>query len=246
MAEQQSILLTGATGNVGGVILEHLLSLPIPPKIMLALRNAPKQIPLFQQRYRTATSTGQLSFASIPDMTVPGAFDEAATSATAIIHAATPLGGEDDFVKSMIEPTWTIDRNVLEGAKKSRTVERVIICGTLLQALNASELFNPSITINESTFNPVTFEEASEGPWRNAYMFSKTNAERKTWEWVEQNKGAIGFDVVMMLPPMICGRSPQVGFKPTAEGPGGIPRIYNALFVSRKVEDVDFTFPFFL
>ncbi|KAL1606360.1 hypothetical protein SLS60_003762 [Paraconiothyrium brasiliense] len=229
MAQKETVLLTGATGNVGGVILEHLLQ-TTSDNVNIVLRNAPKQIPLFQERFPSEISTGRLTFTSVPDMTAPGAFDAAAASATAVIHCATPVGSDSDWVKDMIEPTWTIDHSILTASQESPTVKRVIICGTLLQTLGPYNLFDPSATITDTSYNSTTFEEAKDGPWRNAYMYSKTNAERETWAWYEESGGkeGTGFDIVMLLPPSITGRSPQVGYKPTA-GPGGIGRIYHAL-----------------
>lgn len=115
----------------------------------------------------------------------------------------------------MIIPTWSIDHNILTAAQKADSVSRVIICGTLLQSLSPGTLFNRANIITEESYNPTTYEEGKAGPWREAYMFSKTNAERKTWAWYEENGGveSVGFDIVMLLPPMITGRSPQVSVR---------------------------------
>jgi NADPH-dependent methylglyoxal reductase len=246
MAQGDTVFLTGATGNVGSVILEHLLQ-TTSYNVNIVLRNAAKQIPLFRKRFTPETSIGRLAFTSIPDMTVPEAFDDAAASATAIIHCATPIGSDNDFFKDMIEPTWTIDHSILTAAKKSATVTRVIICGTLLQTLGGYNLFNPAATITDASYNSTTLEEAKAGPWRSAYMYSKTNAERKAWAWYEEQGGkeGTGFDIVMLLPPMITGRSPQVGYTPS-NGPGGIGRIYHTLLESKTAEDMDATFPIFM
>ncbi|KAL5459607.1 hypothetical protein PMIN06_002749 [Paraphaeosphaeria minitans] len=246
MAQKETILLTGATGNVGGAILEHLLQ-TTDFNVNIVLRNAPRQIPLFHERYASETLTGRLTFTSIPEMANPGVFDIAAASATAVIHCATPVGSDSDWVKDMIEPTWTIDHSILTAAQKSPTVKRVIICGTFLQTLGPYNLFEPTTTITNASYNTTTFEEAKAGPWLNAYMFSKTDAERKTWAWHEEQGGqkGTGFDIVMLLPPMITGRSPQVGFKPKS-GPGGIGRVYQALFENKTAEDMDSIFPIFL
>lgn len=246
MSQKESILLTGATGNVGAVILEHLLQ-TTPHDVNIVLRDSVKQIPMFRERFPSETSTNRLTFTSIPDMTVSKAFNTAAASATEIIHCATPVSSNGDWVNDMIVPTWTIDQSILAAAQQSPTVKRVIICGTLLQTLDVQNLFDPSATISNASYNGTTFEEGKAGPWRNAYMYSKTNAEKKMWAWYEEQGGneGTGFDIVMLLPPMITGRSPQVGYKPAA-GPGGIGRIYHALLKSKTAEDMDTTFPIFL
>lgn len=243
MAEHQFILLTGATGNLGAVILDQILT--TTSHSINAILRKEHYVPLFKAKYESFISSGRLAFTFIPDMSLPGVFDSPAELADAIIHVATPLG-TGDWVNTMIEPTWAIDKNVLEAAQKSRTVKRVIICGTMLQALDIDQLRNPKAVLNEEGWCSATFEVAKEGPFMNAYPYSKTIAERKTWAWMDENKQSVGFDVVMLLPPGITGRSPQVGYTPNEYGPGGIGRIYYALFVGRKAEDLDFMFPFYM
>lgn len=240
----EHILLTGATGNVGAVTVEHLLE--TPHTINVVVRNAAKAIPFFTSKYPDAISSGKLVITSIPDMTIPGVFDEAAATATAIIHIATPLGDASNYEETMIKPTWAIDHNVLEASKKSKTVKRVIICGTILQAMQYLEAFDPSVEVNEARFNDVSFEAATGSEWSSAYQYSKTNAEKKTWEWVQQNKGAIDFDVVMLLPPSITGRSPQMGYAASPDQAGGIGGLIKALFTKEGAKSVDWQFPFFL
>ena len=240
---KETILLTGATGNVGSVTLEHLLQ--EGHYVNAVLRNAGKSISFFEYKFPSAVSSGQLKFTSVPDMTVDGAFDLAAASATAIMHIATPLA-DGDWVKTMIEPTWAIDHNILTAAKASKTVKRVIICGTILQTMRVdTDLRNPGVTISEKDYNSLSFEESKDGPWALAYMFSKTNAEKKMCAWVKENEGSIGFDVVMLLPPSITGRSPQIGYRPTPDGPGGISWVQKRLLFGTDGEVGD-SYPFFL
>lgn len=244
MATTEHILLTGATGNVGAVILSHLLT-TTKHTVTIALRNTTSSVPFFEATYPSSIQDGRLKFLSIPDMTVSGVFDAPAAQATIIVHVATPLSN-GNFVKEMIEPTWAVDKNVLEAAKKSGSVKRIVICGTILQALRPdTSLFAPDVTIDESRFNDIPFE-ASQDSWLPAYMYSKTNAEKKTWEWVAENKDSIKFDVVMLLPPMITGRSPQGGYKPDPSAPGGIGWIVKTLFTGRVEEEADGVFPYWM
>ena len=50
----------------------------------------------------------------------------------------------------------------------------------------------------------------------------------------------------MLLPPSITGRSPQEGFKPSADNAGGIGGIYKALLNGGGEEEVDGVFPIWL
>jgi len=238
---QESVLLTGATGNVGAITLEHLIR--ANHKVNMVIRKT-SAIAFFESKFADAVKSGLLTFTVIPDMTVAGAFDQPSSSATAIVHVATPLAGPgSDLVKEMIEPTWTIDENILKAAKKSKIVERVVICGSIVQTALLPDFFNPNLVISEKNFNPITFEEAKNDPL-SAYLFAKTDAEHKTWSWVETNRP--DFDVVMLLPPLIAGRSPQPGYKPIANAPGGNSAVYTALLAGDDVQGVDNILPFVL
>lgn len=239
----ESILLTGATGNLGAVTLEHILN-STPHSVNILLRNISTSLEHFTSKYPSAISSGRLTLTSVPDMSVPGVFDGPASSATVIMHIATPLA-TSDFEKNMIDPTWAIDKNVLEAAKKSGNVKRVIICGTILQTLRIdTDLFNSNLTVDESRFNDLTLEEAKNAAVP-AYQYSKTNAERKVWQWMKENEGSVGFDVVMLLPPMITGRSPQFGYKPSGDSPGGISGVWRALF-GKDADGMTGVFPYWL
>ena len=148
---QETILLTGATGNVGAVTLEHLLGLN---HIVHLILRRPSSITHFKSKFPAAFEAGNILFTVVPDMTVLGVFDKAAATATAIFHIATPLAS-DNFVKNMVEPTWKIDLNILEAAKKSGTVKRVVICGTTLQAASYMQFFDPNFTVSEETYNEI-------------------------------------------------------------------------------------------
>ncbi|KAF2735710.1 NAD(P)-binding protein [Polyplosphaeria fusca] len=205
----ETLLLTGATGNLGAATLDQLLS-TTSHNINAIIRNPSTAIPHFQSKYPSAISSGRLTFTTIPDMTLSGSFDAAASTATLIMHLATPLA-YTDFLSTMITPTWSIDHNILTAAQKSGTVKRVVICGTAAQTLRMDrDIANAELVIDESRFNDVTLEEA-EKSWPDAYSFAKTQAEIKTWAWMEERKGRVGFDVVMLLPPAIIGRSLQIG-----------------------------------
>jgi NADPH-dependent methylglyoxal reductase len=239
--QKETIVLTGATGNLGAVTLEHLL--PLGHTVDLILRNGNKAIPHFEAKFPEAVASGQLTFTSVFGLAGPGVFDGPAAKATAIIHLATPLASSN-IEEEMIKPTWEIDLGVLEAAKKSKTVKRVVICGTILQAMRLDELQDVNLTVREDRYNDITLDEATQGIIPG-YQYAKTNAEKKVWEWVKQHEsnGGLGFDVVMLLPPSIIGRSPQMGWKPSADALGGNGSVYRALFAGLGEEAVGSAFP---
>ncbi|KAF1994355.1 NAD(P)-binding protein [Amniculicola lignicola CBS 123094] len=235
--QKQTVLLTGATGNVGAVTLEHILN-STPHNVNLILRDASRAIPHFKSTYPEADASGRLIYTSIPDMTVPNVFDSAVAGVETIIHIATPISFDPKtFQSEMIDPTWVVDKSLLEAAKKSKSVRRIILCGSIVCTVNTlTELFNPDTLVTAERWNNQTLEESLEG-WLPAYAYAKTNGERRTWAWMEENKD-VDFDVVALLPPAITGRSPQMGYTPKADHPGGIGQVYSALIGTKTADEV--------
>lgn len=66
----QSVLLTGGTGSLGAVILEQLLA--NGKRVTAVLRSFTKSKAFLEQKYSKDVSSGNLTFAEIPDMTVTG------------------------------------------------------------------------------------------------------------------------------------------------------------------------------
>lgn len=87
---KNTVLLTGATGSLGASTLLQLMADP-NIAVIAVLRSFTKSESFLRSKYAPQVSAGRLSFVEIPDMTVDGAFDEAASKADAIVHIATPL-----------------------------------------------------------------------------------------------------------------------------------------------------------
>lgn len=211
-----SVLLTGASGNIGYIVLEQLIAKG--HVVTVVLRSFSKNKPFFDKKCAAAIAAGQLSFVEIADMTVPHVFDAPAATVDAIVHVATPLGTED-FLKSTIEPAWIIDENVLNAASKSPKVKRVIVTGSIVSVFHIGRDLAKDVTYSEKDFTEISLEDAVQamGP---AYIYSKVSSEKKAWEYVEKNKPK--FDVVFLLVPSVTGRSPQPGFAPSKTHLGGI------------------------
>jgi len=220
------ILLTGATGGTGAVILEKLLREGY--SVTAVVRSFAKSRAALEERYHGPVESGQLQLLEVLDMASPGAFDEAAKGAVAIMHVAAPITNSD-IENTMIRPGWVINENVLKAASASPSVKRVIVTGSLAGVMKIPDHLMSGKTFTEDDYNPVTHEEAvNDTSGLRGYQYSKANAERKTWAWIETNKPR--FDVVYLLAPAITGRSIQAGFVPDKSARGGNAAIYRELF----------------
>ncbi len=238
MVVLKSILLTGATGNVGAQVLDQLLS-GGGYKVTAVIRSLKKSSPFLTHKYASQVKSGSLVLVEIPDLTVPHAFDDLAKIVDAIIHIATPLS-DTDFEKAVIEPTAVIDDSVLSAAAASGSVKRVIITGSIVSTMNIPDGLFQDITVSADTFNTSTHEQGLANP-ASAYVYAKTAAEKKAWAFMEKEKPA--FDLVVLLAPSVLGRCIQNGFVPTKTALGGQAGIYRGLF---DVEKVGFLFPYWM
>ncbi|KAJ5621170.1 hypothetical protein N7510_005154 [Penicillium lagena] len=235
MFEPDTILLTGATGSLGAVVLERLLHTGY--RVEVVLRSLSKSKSYIETRYSSFHE--QLAFIEIPDMTIPDVFDDAASRANVIVHVATPLA-YSNYEEDMIAPAWQIDHNLLTAAEKSKTVRRIVLTGSLVSVISLPNQLQDDRVFNTEDFNPISLSESIER-MQSAYSFSKTNSERNAWHFVKQNKPT--FDLVVLLAPSITGRSIHEGFVPNKNALGGMAAIYREVF-DRK--SLGFLFPYIM
>jgi nucleoside-diphosphate-sugar epimerase len=83
-----TIVLTGATGNLGSNVLEKLIAANYTVNVIL--RSLSRSQLFLASRYSRAISTSQLHFTEITDLTAPNAFDAVLSTPTHLVHVATP------------------------------------------------------------------------------------------------------------------------------------------------------------
>jgi NADPH-dependent methylglyoxal reductase len=231
------ILLTGATGMLGAVILEQLLQ--DGHNVNAVVRSLVKSKGPISGRHGSAVQSGQLIFSEISDMTVPECFDNISQGASVIIHAVTPLG-RHDFLETVIKPASLITFNILSAAAKSTTVKRLIITGSLVSTVKFPEGLFSGKVISERDFNNCTLEEATQN-LPNAYSYSKVNSEKEAWTFIEEKKP--NFDLVYLLAPSIIGKNIQPNFIAMKNFLGGVPGIYRDIFDQDKPGNI---FPYYM
>jgi NADPH-dependent methylglyoxal reductase len=152
MVHPKTILLTGATGNLGAVILESLLQSKY--NIRAIVRSVEKNRKYFEDHYEAESATAQLTLIEAPDLAVSGVFDERVKGVEAIVHVATPLAF-DKFWEMVIEPAWLINKNILGAASSSKSVQRITITGSVVSKLQIPE----RVTITGANYNPIALDE---------------------------------------------------------------------------------------
>jgi nucleoside-diphosphate-sugar epimerase len=201
----QRVLLTGANGFLGSHILSELLNNGFFVRSVVRSQAKADQIvrdfPSFKSK---------MDFGIVPDMTVPGAFNEVVKSTPpfdAILHQASPfffasIGNNAEFLDPAVKGTTEILKAVKAHAPE---VKRVIYTSSCAAVLNFSApvATSPQKVYTEDDWYPITYDEALEGNKADAYRASKKFAELAAWNFVKEEKP--NFDLVSLNPPMIYG-----------------------------------------
>lgn len=201
------VLITGATGHLGFRVLRTALEAGYP--VRAAVRSEQKATILKNKPVLQVTSGVQnLSFVTVPDFLVPGAFDEAVKGTKYIIHVASPLASKvpqdaEDFDRIVVQPAVQGTLGVFESTRKSGSIRRIVVTSSTA-AIAPMSAFTSSGDQALSADNRVP---EPEGPFENsmmAYIASKVAALNRAEAWIEATKPS--FDVIHIHPSFIFGR----------------------------------------
>jgi nucleoside-diphosphate-sugar epimerase len=204
------VLITGATGHVGFRVLIHALSAGY--SIRAAVRSSEKAKTIRSHPLiKVLNPASRLTFVIVPDLCKPNAYDEAARGVDYVIHIASPLMSNripppDDQDAFFTRPAVRGTLNILEAARKSRTVRRVVITSSITALIPFSEV-NGSQRCS-TWISPTDRIPFVPGPYANefeAYAASKVAALQEAETWMATHNPS--FDVVHLHPSFVEGRN---------------------------------------
>lgn len=132
-----------------------------------------------QSRASSLPKSDNLETVIVSDIVAPDAFSAAVEGVHAIIHVASPYTFRVQSNKDLLIPAREGTLNVLKSAAKEPSVQRVVITSSYgaMNQFGTDTYAEPPTKYDESFWNPVTWEQALEGPPRMAYQASKKYAE---------------------------------------------------------------------
>lgn len=211
MASEELILLTGATGFIGFRTL--VFALKAGYSVRCAIRDPKKESTILSNPAIKALhlAPNTLTFTTVPDLTVPGAYTEAIREVTHVIHIASPLprANPTGFLtpeKSFIQPALRGALEMLEAAKHAGTVRRVVVTSSVT-ALIPSPVWM-GIESSTETYGPASRMPTPMGPFPDngkAYGASKTAQLNAVEEWTREETPR--FAVVTIHPSWVLGRN---------------------------------------
>ncbi|KAL2005183.1 hypothetical protein VTN00DRAFT_3033 [Thermoascus crustaceus] len=202
MAPQKTILVTGASGFIAAHVLTSFLEAGYAVRGTVRSEATAEKV-----RQSHAKYADRLSFAIVPDMGVPDAFDDAVKGVDGVIHTATPFQIQvEDNERDLLRPAIDGTVNILQSIKKyAPQVNRVVVTSSFASIFDLSKGNRPGYTYTEADWNPATYEEAAKPTTSGgfAYCAAKALAERAAWDFVATEKP--NFDLVTLCPPMVYG-----------------------------------------
>ncbi|KAL6828800.1 NAD(P)-binding protein [Trichoderma sp. SZMC 28015] len=210
------VLMTGATGFLGYLTIIDLLKHGY--RIRAAVRSMTKAEGLLSAPTLKSLSptSEQLSFVSVPDMSAPGAFDDAIQGVKYVIHLAAPIPswGEGEQNSSVLEKQFisACERGAIEileaaATKSHGTVKRVVMTSTTgailpLPVVSGLERDLERVwTPNDRNAPPPPPPYSSEV---EAYLAAKKTALLASEAFVRDQKPL--FDLITVVPPWIWAR----------------------------------------
>ncbi len=184
-------LVTGGTGFLAGWIVKKLLD--DGRSVRTTVRSEAKADVVRRMFASEGTDAARLEFA-VADLSSPDGWDEAMKGVSAVIHAASPLGGEDHEDPTLIPVAEAGVRNVL-GAAIRAGVPRFVMTSSTAANYPGKGCADPAV--NED------FWTDPDNRWITNYMRSKIAAERIAWEMAEGEC----IELVTILPGAIIGPS---------------------------------------
>ena len=125
---QSLVFITGATSFIGSHVVVQTLEAGY--KVRLSVR---KEFQIDDLKRIFSEHASNVEFVIIPDLSVSSAFDSALKDVEYVLHIASPTPGQGtDFKTEYLHPAMQGTTSVLNAAKKSSSIKRVVIVSSVL------------------------------------------------------------------------------------------------------------------
>jgi len=193
MSEEQMVLVTGATGFIATHVIQQLLQAGHKVRgSVRSLKNEQKIKPL-QELHPKAKYPLELVEA---DLTSANGWADAVSGCTYVIHMASPFPNEQPSDESeVIKPAVDGTLIVLKACREARTVKRVVLTSSVA---SISGGFDIGGSYTEADWTDV-------GTVKQAYLKSKTLAEKAAWDFVRDLPNGEKFELSVINPAFVMG-----------------------------------------
>lgn len=194
--KSKPVLVTGATGYVAGWIVKRLLIEGMT--VHAAVRDPANAEKL---RYLNAMARGTVGHIEYfeSDLLEVGSYGVAIQGCELVFHTASPFTlTVEDAQRDLIDPALRGTRNVLEQARKTESVKRVVVTSSV------AAIYGDAADLQDLDHDRFTEEDwnTTSTPTHQPYSYSKTVAEREAWRIAASQDR---WDLVTINPSFVLG-----------------------------------------
>ncbi|KAK2059165.1 NAD dependent epimerase/dehydratase [Colletotrichum caudatum] len=198
-------LVTGANGFIGARTVEAFLLAGYSVRAVVRSQNSAADL---TNALPSHAASGQLSTAIVPDITVPGAFDDAVKGVTVIAHLASPVEFANTNAEQVLGAAVKGTLSIMDSAAGEPGLKSFVYMSSIVAIRGNGPRF-VGRAVTEADWNDDA-EEALEKAGKDAngaqiYVASKVKAERAFWEFRERNQGRVGFTMTTINPVWVVG-----------------------------------------
>lgn len=193
------VLVTGGTGYLASWIIKMLLEEGC--NVHATVRDLSNSNKVEHLKTIAEASAGQMKLFK-SDLLDNGSFDEPMGDCELVMHTASPyfITGINNPTEELIRPAKEGTRNVLESAKRTPNVKRVVLTSSVVAMYgdNADIALTSGGVFTENDWNITSSAE------HQPYSYSKTVAEKEAWAIAKEQDQ---WDLITINPGWILGPS---------------------------------------
>ncbi|SPQ20734.1 fb83974c-ddb9-48a4-a33d-28eb76c8fc16 [Thermothielavioides terrestris] len=199
MASKGTVLVTGANGYIAARTVEAFL------KAGYSVRGTVRSLASATEvKEALPEYADKLSFVEVPDITVPGAFDDAAKGIDAVAHLASPVSFDftdpEPVIRSAVDGTL----RVLESSLKEPRIKNFVFMSSVVAMVQQPLEGHTHTEADWNTWaEDVVAEQGKNTPGRIIYIASKAAAEKVLWKFRDEHKPH--FTVTSINPSFVAG-----------------------------------------
>ncbi|KAG5362104.1 putative NADPH-dependent methylglyoxal reductase GRP2 [Yarrowia sp. C11] len=202
-----SILVTGATGFIAAHCIDQLLK---SGHSVIGTIRSPQKGAALEAVFADAVANKKLILETVSDIRSAEEFDQLFDKHPEIgkvLHTASPFHFNiKDPIKDMLEPAVEGTNTVLQSVlKHAPQVTKVVVTSSFVSMLTADDMFDPSVVVDEKSWNRITWEQGAGNVEFLTYFASKKFAEKAAWDFVENEKPF--FQLTTVNPSLVFGPS---------------------------------------